>query len=337
MKVYLWRALLAASLTWPYPASGQLPASETMPVVIENSRALDFLSSVNHHLYRLNISFPLVPPPPHGYRVLYLLDGNYYFGSATEAVRSNGNATDVIVVGIGYPDTPRFVAESEKRADSSSNAAKGGTVARARGRERYYDLTLPATADVLASQTIAGMPVLRPSDVGGIDDLLRTIEVDVKPRIAALAPIDANNQALFGHSLGGLAVVRALFTEPAAFRTFIAASPSIWWAGRAVLAAEGEFVAKVKGGLAAPRILITVGAQESLLPAVLPPGMERVAAEKLTANHRMIENASDLAERLRRASGTPGYQVSGAIVFPDQAHGVSVWPALGRAVTFAFQ
>jgi hypothetical protein len=41
---------------------------------------------------------------------------------------------------------------------------------------------------------------------------------------AELVRVDADNQALFEHSIGGLAVTFALFTEPNAFRTFIAAS-----------------------------------------------------------------------------------------------------------------
>ena len=74
---------------------------------------------------------------------------------------------------------------------------------------------------------------------------------------SALVPVDATNQALYGHSLGGLAVVHALFTEPKAFRSFIASSPSLWWDGNAVLEDEAGFGAEVRAGKIAPRILIT--------------------------------------------------------------------------------
>jgi len=60
-----------------------------------------------------------------------------------------------------------------------------------------------------------------------MDDFLKVIETDMKPRVFALAPVDRGNQTLFGHSFGGLTVLEALFREPGAFRTFVAASPSI--------------------------------------------------------------------------------------------------------------
>jgi predicted alpha/beta superfamily hydrolase len=65
-------------------------------------------------------------------------------------------------------------------------------------------------------------------------------------------------------SLGGLAVVRALFTEPTAYRSFIADSPSLWYDGGSVLDGEKQFAADVTSGRIAPRVLIAVGARESL-------------------------------------------------------------------------
>mgnify|MGYP001546589236 CR=1 FL=1 len=64
-------------------------------------------------------------------------------------------------------------------------------------------------------------------------------------------------------------MVRALFTEPNAFRSFIASSPSLWWDGDAVLKGEEKFAAAVTAGRAAPRILITAGGDEDELP--IPP------------------------------------------------------------------
>jgi predicted alpha/beta superfamily hydrolase len=306
-------------------------------VKISNSRAIDIVSSVNGHRYRINIALPSGPPPAAGYRTLYLLDGTTYFGTAAEAVRSNGNALDVVVVGIGYPESAAFAADSDARwGPPPPVLAKLDPVMRARRRERAYDLTLPATDAELKAFYAPSPAPYSAAQVGGVDDLLKTIEVDVKPRVAAMVKIDRANQTFFGHSLGGLAVLRALFTEPDAFHVFVAASPSIWWNDRSVLAGEPQFEALVTEGKTAPRILITVGAKEQGAPSSRPPSMTAAEYAAMDNRTRMVTNATALAARLKALKGAPGYQVQAA-VFDQQAHGISPWPAIGRAVDFAFQ
>jgi hypothetical protein len=51
---------------------------------------------------------------------------------------------------------------------------------------------------------------------------------------------------------------------------------------------------------------------------------------------RMVTNATALAGRLKALKGAPDYEVEVA-VFDQQGHGISPWPAIGRAVDFAFQ
>jgi predicted alpha/beta superfamily hydrolase len=339
MKKILSAVLIATALSGA--ASAQAPATPALQpaqVTIANSRVIDFVSSVNGHRYRINVSIPMVPAPAKGYRVLYLFDGNVYFGSATEAVRANGNATDVVVVGIGYPDSPEFSTESDaRRGPPSAAQAALSPYMRARMRERPYDLTLPATDAELAAQSPNGPAPYTSANVGGLDQLLKTIEVDVKPRVAALTTIDTSNQALFGHSLGGLAVLRALFTESQAFRTFIVASPSIWWNNRVVLKGEAAFVEAVKAGKATPRVLVTMGSEESTPPKTAIPGMDAKTVAAMIARSSMVDNAGQLTARLKAVKGAAGYEVGDYAVFADQGHGISVWPAIGRAVEFAFQ
>jgi hypothetical protein len=278
-----------------------------------------------------------VPPPPKGYPVIYLFDGDGYFGSMAEAVRMNGNAPQAIVVGIGYPHDaawPKTVLDKHQPLAPAYAAAPPHDAAA--GLARMYDLTLPASEETLKAAS-GGVLTVRPQDVGGIDELLKTIETDIKPRVYALAPVDKSNQTLFGHSLGGLAVVEALFTEPQAFRTFVAASPSIWWGDEAVLKHEAAFDAAITSGQAAPRVLITVGSEEETLPA-LPPSMaaQKAVIEAMIKKDRMVGNACDLAKRLQALHGAAGYQVADCAVFAGQQHGISPWPAMGRAVSFAF-
>jgi predicted alpha/beta superfamily hydrolase len=322
--------------TAAFPAEGRTPPAE---VTIPNSRHFEFVSRLNGRRYAVDVALPSGPAPAKGYSVLYVLDGNAYFASATEAVRANGNAPGVVVVGVGYPRDAAFIKGVLHRHGLPPDAAATeANFDAAVGIERQYDLSLPASETVLAAQALPGSPPMTAADVGGVDGFLKVIETEVKPRVAALAPIDRGDQVLFGHSLGGLAVIEALFTEPDAFRTFIAASPSIWWNDSAVLAKEGPFSARVASGASRPRVLITVGAEESQLPR-LPPAMDAALPRLriLVAKARMVGNACDLAARLKALHGTPPYEVADCAVFAGQGHNIAPWPAIGRAVSFAFQ
>jgi len=160
-------------------------------------------------------------------------------------------------------------------------------------------------------------------DFGGLDDFLKTIELEVKPRVAALAPVDPANQAIFGHSFGGFAVLRALFVEPNAFRTFIIASPPIFWDHNTVLADQGKFAAAVNSGHAAPPVLVTMGGEESTPP-------------ELPASGRTVENARKLVTWLKTLHSSAGYTVEDYAVFDKTRHVYSPWPALSRGIAFAF-
>lgn len=309
-------------------------------VRVASSRELDFRSAVSDRDYRLQIALPLVPPPDRGYPVLYVLDGFAYFASAADCVRANANAPQVAVVGIGYPTSQNWVDEILERGLRDALRPTGSqALAIARRLARTYDLTLPASDRELAAQRYPGAAEQLSSDVGGLTDFLRVIETEIKPRVAAIIPVDPSNQVLFGHSLGGLAALHALFLTPQAFNTFIVASPSIWWNGGVVLKGERGFSAAVHEGRAAPRVLITAGALEGQRPShvPLPAGVSTTAIAERIATARMVDNARDLAARLRMLAGKPSFEVAEFLEFPNQGHGVSAWSALAAGVAFAFQ
>jgi len=342
-------AVAAVAILTAAAASAQTPAPQPTPVVghadvfVPDTRRLAFVSKVNGHAYSIDVAWPETPPPPGGYPVIYVLDGNVYFASVVGAVRANGNAPQAMVVGVGYPAADpawraTYLAKMKVVPPGLSPVQAAGM---AISMARIYDLTSAADADSL-KQAVASGVTATAADFGGVDDFLKTIETEVKPRVQALAvenhaSVNLHDQTLFGHSLGGLAVVDALFTEPGAYRTFVAASPSIWFADRAVLAKEAAFDAAVTAGKAAPRVLITVGADEEAIPK-LPPEMaiQRAAIEASVKKAHMVGNACDLATRLQALHGGPGYEVADCAVFPHQEHGISVWPAIGRAVSFAY-
>lgn len=283
------------------------------PVVVKGAQQIDFVSKRNGRAYRLFIAAPPGPAPTGGYPVLYVLDGNAFFGTAVETARLQAFAPGVaaaVVVAIGYPTDDRLDIEMR----------------------RSFDLTLPAPSDVATL-----LPGMKPADFGGLGAFLDVLEQEIKPRAAALYPVNATESAVFGHSFGGMAVLYALFQRPTSFRTFIASSPTLYWANRVLLTEEPPFVRKVERGEIAPRVLITVGAEESRPWTSLPPGnpMTLEQVNSIIRSLRMVEEARALAQRLAAVKGRAGYEVVGT-VFPDEGHLSEPPAALSRAVRFAF-
>jgi predicted alpha/beta superfamily hydrolase len=305
-------ALLAARALAATPIEPDSSATG-VPVVIKSAQQIDFTSKINGRSYRLFIAGPPLLPPSGGYPVLYVLDGNAHFGTAVETARLQSYSPGVapaVVVAIGYPTDDR--PDIEKR--------------------RAFDLTLPAAKDVGAL-----LPGMTPADFGGLDAFLEVLENEIKPRAAFLYKVDPAQAALFGHSFGGMAVLHALFKRPGAFRTFIASSPTIYWADRVLLSEEPQFVRRVEQGSVAPRILITVGGEESTpwksLPSANPFTLDQV--NSIIRSLRMVEEARAMAERLAAVDGPPAYEAVG-VVFAGEGHLSQPPAAISRAVRFAF-
>jgi len=63
---------------------------------------------------------------------------------------------------------------------------------------------------------------------GGADKFLGFFKNELVPYINKTYPSNGDN-AIFGHSFGGVFVTYALLTEPQLFKSYIAADPSFWW------------------------------------------------------------------------------------------------------------
>lgn len=268
------------------------------------SNYYDLKSAINNRTYRIFVSIPNDKPPKDGFPVIYLLDGNRNFATASDDLKL------AVVVGIGYP--------TNHYAEMLSDRTK--------------DLTTPISADRLKTfkQRYPGVYKQSPDVIGGMDDFLRVIEHEIKPFIGKLAPINTNQQALFGHSLGGLTVVHALFTEPTAFQTFIASSPSIWWDEKAVLHDEPNFAREVTMGRAEPRVLINVGSLEQYAEG-LEPGTTPAQAR----DAQMVGNAVNLGKQLAELKGRSPYLVK-TVVFDGETHLTVTPAAISRGLEFAF-
>lgn len=237
--------------------------------------------------YRIFVYEPPVAPPPGGFPVLYLLDGNANFTTAVATVAMQMRRPEVtgvpagVIVGIGYPTDEILEI-----------------------RRRCLDYTPCANAN---------------QEGGGAERFSDFIEEELKPLVESIVPVDRRQQALFGHSFGGLFTLWSLFARPGSFRSYLAASPSIWWADQAILAQAEAFIGA--DAQAMLRLFMTAGSLEGRPPLPGP-----------TYRTTMAEDAAMLAARLRAA----GRLEVSFVELADETH-VSIIPAaISRSVRFAW-
>jgi len=295
------RAALACafSLTILLVTSGVANAQsgDGAAAAIPHAAQYDLKSKQNGLTYRLSIAAPFAIDPKVAYPVFYVLDGNFFFGSAAyiEAkLTHDGDVKPAVVVGIGYP------------TDNWDEVR----------RRRYDDLSPWPLDPAILRLAPPGI-----TKTGGGDPFLRFIEEEVRPFVAARFKVDPSKQTLFGYSLGGLLGLDEMFKNPTAFSSYVLSSPVISLNNRQVLAGEPAFTIQGKTGALHLRILVTSAGEEQN-----PNIPSDVAA-------RMIDNASELAERL--AAVNPRNIVVERTVFPGETHNSGGTVALSRGIRFA--
>lgn len=252
--------------------------------------------------YRVFLVRPAEPPPPGGYPVIYLLDGNATVPMmesviGTEPPNSYGSA---VIVGIGYPtdgpfDIPR----------------------------RYRDLT-PPTPPELIPPSRDGASVI---ETGGRDDFLAFVETQVIPSVEARLPIDRHRRTLFGHSLGGLFSLYVLYTRGDLFQTYVAADPAIWWSGQAILKEQAAFLDRTARTGLAPGTALLIETSGRLVERPLPAAdAERL--KRLRSGQTGREVAATLAT-------VPGLRLAFRD-FAEESHGSMLPLAVADALRFAF-
>lgn len=219
--IALWS--FATILTAPAVAAAREDASYS-----RSYQELTLTSKQGRH-YRIQVSVPVAAAPKDGYPVVYVLDGNGWFGPATDVARMREyeKLLPTIVVGIAPAGKDFF--------DVS----------------RSYDFTSPGTTD----------PDFDGIKLGGADEFLAFLDGVVKPWVGAHYRLDAHRRILFGHSMGGMFVLHALFKSPGSFDVYLAASPDIPYGKEAILKEAPAFETDPKR--VGPRLLVTVGSLES--------------------------------------------------------------------------
>lgn len=280
--------------------------------LVGNTTFHDLVSGGNGQTYRVFVYRPPGEAPEHGWPILYMTDGNAVIGTAVDAMRAQAsypggtNVSDGIIVSIGYP------------TDAAYDPLR-----------RSWDLGPPPGKTY--PPFFANTPEVR---TGGAEAFLSFVEGQVKPLVEAELPVDPERQALFGHSFGGLFVLYALFTRPASFSTWLAASPSIYWEDCAINAFFAQFSANPATRQGA-RLHLSCGEYETdrLAPFHKGAADEAERIEKLKIA-RTDHYAFEMAERLHALPNRPiAVDVE---IHPGENH-MSLLPvAVNRAVQRAF-
>lgn len=226
--------------------------------------------------WQVNIGIPAragkAPAP-----VLYMLDGN-----AAALVMDQPLLTQLaaraapVLVFIGY--------DNDLRIDSPA-------------RTTDYTAWIDRADDENGTPAVVG---------GGAFAFQDLIERRIKPEVEKRANIDRGRQALWGHSLGGLFVLSSLYTRPAAFQYYVAASPSLWWSQGAPLRdMEQQFLANQHGQKA--HVWVMLGGAERIGDR----GTRDLTNPRVVAHLRRIGGATpDAAMQLsQRLAKVPGLEV----------------------------
>jgi predicted alpha/beta superfamily hydrolase len=171
-------------------------------------------------------------------------------------------------------------------------------------RLRYFDLTPPTPDELIPVQT--NIP-----KTGGRDAFFDFIDHQVKAEVEKRFAIDKSKQALFGHSLGGLFTLYALFNHPNSFQTYAAADPSIWWNGRSILTDKDRFVEAFKADPKPMRLLVESSGKRGERPGQSKEDTERL--KKLRGG----PSGADIQTELKQL---PGFEVAYRR-FDNESHG----------------
>jgi predicted alpha/beta superfamily hydrolase len=278
---------------------------------IDSTRSFDFLSRFNKEAYRVKVYIPRREPPPDGYPVLYVLDGNVLFATFANAVRNESQAGEIepaVVVGIES-------GPGRHEAD------------------RTYDFT---ASDLTLHEKEIAVDLGPNPRFGGYARFYQAIQEEIKPAVRRLVHVDDKRSAVFGWSLGGLFVVHTMLTHPAAFHDYVALSPSLWRSNRIIFSEIPGFEQDVSRSNLKLNLFLGVGSLEEQLS----PGMDqwRVDQKGLAdelAYVRMVSNARDFAAAIE-----PIFQQLRLVfkfqVFDGETHNSVPWSSVNPILKFLF-
>lgn len=266
------------------------PVSASAPYVLPESETFE-LTAKDGYTYRIFVSMPPGEPPEEGYPVLYVLDGNAFFAAFAETRRNLDNTMSdlgkTIIVGVGHD------------------------VAYPWAERRLYDFTGPMPVPSPWDKQLGHLPA------GGWDPFLDFLTDDLRDAIGERYRIAPDRQALYGHSLGGLFAIHALFEKPDAYHAIVAASPSLFWHDEAMRKAEQDFAERLRSGQV-PKVarlrIVTGELEETRLErtdaAAFAERIAPLSIHGLRSEFELLEDETHVTVPIRSVSSTMRFAFS---------------------------
>jgi len=298
------------------------PTFETIgPVVLRETEAWRVCSSAADADYEVRVARPVAGPrggTDQPWRVLYVLDGDLFFGMAAEITRLMhllfGELPPTLVVGVGY----------------------GTQDARVQGETRNRDFTPTSDPrmEAMARQLDPGREPVLPEGrrMGRAAEFLAFLTGELAPFLEERYPVLAGpgGATLFGSSMGGLFATWTLLTRPGAFGRYVVASPALWWDDELLFGIE-EGRRRRGGGSGREEDAPEAGdaeANQARAPVRAffgVGGLEEGAGIPGLDAWKLVTNTRRMAERLS-APGWSGIETD-VHVFPGESH-TSVVPVV---------
>lgn len=242
------------------------------PATIRNAISFIHESNSVKDSFKISVSLPRgYDNQSKSYSVLYVMDGNIFFGLVNDTVRLlefGKEIEDLIVVGVGY--------ELEENHMTLRN--------------RDY------------------LPTAHESSIGsgGADKFLGYIATELKPYIESHYRTKENDATLFGDSYSGLFAVYTYFNSNNLFQRFIIGSPSLYWDDKIIFEYEKKSLQ-----LAAnfeTKMFLSVGALEAVLEpkfANMVGNVEELSHLLKGENHRHLDLTTHIFENETHLSVIP--------------------------------
>lgn len=244
--------------------------------IITDERASSFDIGPQDAGWRVFVGLPRMPAPADGYSAIIATDGNASFPGLWDRREKLAPDAPVVVIGIGYPT--EYTVDTERR---------------------WFDLTSPGQPPTSPAEL---MMQTRPERrTGGRANFLQALADGILPAVASRVALNMQDLTLYGHSLGGLFTLHALYTRPTLFARYVASDPSIWWNNGEALREAAAFA----GGIRA------AGGD------VVPPREVLVARSAALSNDSRLQSLPALVEILRDIDGLEVTYQS----YPDETHG----------------
>ncbi len=248
------------------------------------------------------------------YRYRYLVDGNAFFFTAVDITRrlEFTHSARNVVVAVGYPKS-NCIYDFRRGPDLTPPTPDG-------------QYTMPLGQD--------GKPRTDLSFGDGdkfLDFVQDHVMTHVQETLFSSVPLQSGRKALFGHSYGGIFSLHTLFTRPALFDFYIAASPTIWWSDNALVKnQEAELHRRKEPVDPAPSLLITWGDCQDQVQK--RPGESDDSFQKRKAIAEGTEMRESAASLVARLQDCPSVKDIWTCHFPDEDHCSAAVVGLQRGI-----